>query len=512
MLGREAQTVRKILFLAACLMLLFITPALAQTYSFSDVCLSLDVPADYDVVLTNYNLSANSEWIAAQGLDYDALSNEFEAEGILLKAFDAKNSRTLVLSAQDDLDAQTYFDLNKQDEDMRREYRLSHTNGTAYGILGYSYSSAKWANYGANALRFLQTQYSLRQEGQQVCTGYQRRTIRNGYTITLDMQVTGRAAKEADNTALEKVMKTVSFTQILPTPELPVKLSVSSAPPTETNEDTFTIKGTSARNAEITVATLSLGATGGKTYTTKASSSGAFSVKITLPSQGVYSVTLTAQAAGAITAQRLYSVTYQKGILPVDLTLTPAETLGDTTQISGSTINGAKTQLSVSGPISYNKTATSKSFNFKVDTSAEGTYHFVISVTKKGLEERVFTYTATREYNDYERVDKIRASAKKITYANLSKASNEGKIAVLTGYVTSVETSINEWVVTVSLTKNKDNYKDVVYMICDTEPGYGLYTKVKVYGRVAGTYSVLGEDGKIKYYPRLECYWFEAAE
>ena len=493
-------------------MLLMITPALAQNYTFSSIHAAVDIPGDYEVVLTPYNLSSNMDWITGQGLDYDALTNSFEAEGILLKAIDSKNNRTFVLTAVQDVDAQTYFDLNNQDEDMRREYRLSHTNGTSYAILGYSYSSAKWATYKNNVLRFLQTKYSLHQDGKQVCTGYQRRTIRNGYTITLDMQVTGRAAKDADNTALEKIMKTFTFSQILPMPQLPIKLTVSTAPPTETNAAAFTVKGTTAPNATVTVTAFSLGSSGGKTYTVAASKKGAFSVKVELPSQGVYSVTVTSQASGAITAQRLYSVTYQKGMLPVDLINTPANELGDTTTVSGTTISGAKTQLSVSGPINYQKTTTSANFSFKVDTSAEGTYQFVLSVTKKGLQERVFTYTATRTYSDADRLEKIRSSAKKYTYANLSKKTNEGKTAVCTGYITEIKPSINEWVITVAMTKTSQRYKDIVYVISAEEPSFAVDAKVKVYGRIEGTYSVMNDEGNVKNYPRLDAYFIEAAE
>ena len=125
----------------------------------------------------------------------------------------------------------------------------------------------------------------------------------------------------------------------------------------------------------------------------------------------------------------------------------------DSTVISGTTIAGAKTQLSISGPISYNKSTTSKTFKFKIDTSAEGTYNFVLTVTKKGLEERRFIYTATRSYSDVERDEKIRSSARKMTYANLSKAENIGKYAVETGYITGISQSINEYVVTLALSK-----------------------------------------------------------
>lgn len=499
---------RKFLLCLAALLLL-LTPAWAETYTFGNVRASVDIPSDYEVVLTPYNFSQHADWLAAQGLDADALLNSFEAEGIVLQAVDAENDRTLTITARRDTDAQTYFDLNKQDEDMRKEYRVSHTNGSVYSILGYTYSSAKWANYGGDVLRFLQTKYSLHQEGEQ-STGYQRRTIRNGYSITLDMQVKNRTAKEADNAALEKVMKSFRFTEILPMPELPVKLAVSSAPPAETNEDTFVIKGTTAKRATVTATLFSLGPSGGQSFTTTAGGNGSFSLKIKLPSEGTYSLTLNSAAAGAIEAQRLYSVTFQKGILPVDVTQSPSATLDDVTAIAGNTIQGAKIQVAVSGPVNYNKTVTGKSFSFKIDTSVEGTYNIILSVTKKGLKDRTFTYTGTRTYSDGERTDKIRSMAKKITYANLAKNETMGKTAVLTGYITTSTQKINEWVVTLALTRNNSGtYKDIVYVICEEEPPFAVGTQVKLYGRASGSYSVLDDEGNVKNYPRLDAYFFD---
>ena len=486
-------------------LLLMVSPAAAEIYSFEEIRASVEIPGDYETVLTPYNLVSHADWIAEQGWDYDALANSFETDGVLLQAMDADNNRTLVITAVRDTDGQTYFDLNNQDEDMRKEFRVSHTNGTGYSILGYNYSSAKWANYGKNALRFLQTQYTLRQDGQLVCSGYQRRTIRNGYTITLDMQVRDRNAKEADNAALEKVMKTFSFTEILPMPALPIKLTVSSAPPTETNEETFVVKGTTQRKATVTVMLFSLGTTGGQSFTTTANGNGAFSLKVTLPAQGVYSVTLTAEAEGAITAERRYSVNFQKGILPVDVVTAPGDVLADQTIVSGTTVAGAKIQLAISGPIQYSKTVTGSSFNFKVDTSAEGTYQFVLSVNKKGLVERTFTYTGTRSYSDTEREEKVRSTARKMSYADLPKNENKGKMVVETGYITGMEKKIDEWVVTFALTKsNSGNYKDIVYLICREEPAYEIGANVKVYGQTSGTWSELNEDGNIKSYPRID--------
>lgn len=492
----------------ACVMLLFMASALAETYTFNEFHASIDIPKDYEVVLTQYNLSANAEWIALQGMDYDATLNEFEAEGVFLKAFDAENNRTFVLTALKDPDSQLYFDLNLQGESMRKEFRTNHTNGVGYSIIGYNYSSAQWGNYGGTTLRFLRTKYRLTQEGKQVCTGYQRRTIRNGYTITLDMQVRGREAKEIDNKALETLMKSFRFTEILPMPEAPVTLSVSSAPPTETNEDTFTIKGKTEKKASVKVNVVSLGSGGSKSYNATVAKNGSFTAKITLSAQGVYSVTIIATTEDGKTTQRLYSVTYQKGMLPVDISLSPPSVLADETVISGSTIRGAKTQLSVSGPVNFSKTSTSQTFKFKVDTSAPGTYQFVLAVTKKGLVDRVFTYTAERKYSEEELAAKVRSSAKRVTYQQLGKTT-EGKSVVFTGYVASINPSINEWVLTIAMTKNGDSYKNNVYVISKTDPNVSEGAAVQIYGVYSGKYSVLDTDSNVKTYPRVDATFIE---
>lgn len=511
--GRRIE-LRKLLLSLAVLALLMAAPALAETYAFPEIHASVTLPDNtYELVLTPGNLQEHTAYLAAQNMDYDATLNAFEADGVLLKALDTDNDRTLVITALKDVDAQNYFDLNKQDEDMRREFRMSHTDGSVYGVLGYSYSSAAWKKYSGDVLRFLQTKYTLHQDGHQVCAGYQRRTIRNGYTITLDMQVTGRKAKDADNTALEKVMKNFSFTQILPMPELPIKLAISSPPPTETDSNTFTIKGTTAKKAKVTATVFSLGSSGSQTVSKVAGSDGAFSMKVTLPSQGVFSVTITAEAQGAITAQRIYAVTYQRGLLPVDLHVVPGEILGDTTTIAGTTASGAKATVSVNGPIVTDKSSTKSNFNFSIDTSKEGTYTIVLTITKKGLDTRSFSYTATRTYTDVEKLDKIRDRAKKIDYSNLKKDANQGKTVVNTGYITDISATIaNEWVVTFALNKTGSGYKNIIYVIANEQPILEVGDKAKLYGTISGTYSLLNENGDMKTYPRIIADFFEAVD
>ena len=505
---------RKFFLLLVCLFLLCLTPSLAENYTFQDIRASLDIPAEeYDVVLTPYNLSANRDWIEAQGLDPDFLSSDFESTGMLIKAVNQEKGRTFMLTALKNLDAETYFDLNLQDDSMRKEFRTSHTNGTAYGVLGYDYSSAKWQNYGENAMRFLKTQYSLRQDGEHIGSGYQRRTIRNGYTITLDMLVSGRSLNADDERALEAIMKTFQFTEVLPLPPLPMKLSFTSAPPAETNEAAFTVKCSTQKKAQVTATVFSLGSSGSQTYSASASSSGSFSMKITLPSQGVYSVTITAQKDDVLPAQRMFTVSYQPGVLPVELTAVPNATLSDQTVISGSTtISGVKTQVSVSGPVNYSKTTTNKNFSFKLDTSAEGDYTINLTLTKKGLEQRVFTYQCTRIYTESEYAEKVKQSAKKIAYSALSRAENKGKPVVLTGYIADIQENNGEWIVKFAEKKSGETYKDFVYIICTEDPSCAVNDHVKAYGVASEIYSRLTEGNTVENFPRVEGLIFEAAD
>ncbi len=501
---------RKVLLLAVLILVFLMPAALADTHTFSEGYFSIDLnPKDYDKVLTPYNLSANQEWIESQGEDYQIVVNTFENEGILLKAYDNKNNRIFVVTALQNWDAQQYFDLNEQDDDMRKEFRQSHTNGSAYGVLGYSYSKAAWKKYDNDVNRILHTKYSLKENGTVSCTGYQRRTIRNGYTITLDMQVYDRKAGSSDEKALETIMKTLRFTRILPMPELPIKLNFTSAPPQETNEATFTVKGITAKKAIVTTTVMSFGSSSAITYNDTASSSGAFNFKVKLPSQGVYTITVTAEKEGCIAAQRMFSVTYQKGMLAVQLDVGPGETLTDETILSGSTEKGATTQVSVTGPVDYTKSTTSQNFSFKLDTSAEGTYTIILKVTKKGMNERMFTFTSTRSYSNTERTAKLKTEAKSLSYQNLSKSANKGKLVELEGYVAEVKQNTIEWVVKYALSKSGDNYKEICYVVFTEDPGVQPGAKGVLYGMAAETYSVLTEGGEIKMYPRIEGYFIE---
>ncbi len=313
---KEYDIMKKTVCMAAiaALLILSVIPgarAVTTPYSFSGPNVSIGIDQSvYETVLTRDNLAENESWLTENGYTVDGMTNIFNSNGYLLYAVDRENSRTLVLSALVTVDSEMYFDLNLQDNDMRKEFRTGH-KGESYSLLGYDYSEAAWKNYGGALLRFLCTKYDFYENGEVEHSGYQRKTIRNGYTITLDMQVRDRGLKSADEKALEETMNNFSFTTILSMPLLPAKISFTAEPPASTKSDTFTVKGTTEKKGTVTVTVLSLTSSASSVFTGTANSSGSFSVKVTLPEKGIYSVVIEAAADDSLKTQIAYTVNYQ---------------------------------------------------------------------------------------------------------------------------------------------------------------------------------------------------------
>ncbi len=513
--NRLLRRVKKALFVSFILLLLISSAALAEDYTFSDFCARLTLPSGtYNPVVTATNYSTYEDFLIGNGYDYDTITQEFGNNGLKMIAFDQSNGRRLVVTARQDVDAQQYFDLNLQDEDMRKNFRVSHTDGSTYAILGYDYSSAAWKNYGSSAERFLQTRYTLRQNGALICTGAQRRTIRNGYTITLDMQVYGRNCTDADVSALEGIMKTFTFTQVLPMPKLPVKLLFSSEPPRETHDETFVLKGTTAAKAALSVNVIGISSTSGTSYNVNANSSGEFSQKITLPGRGTYAVTVTASREGDLDNIKTYSVAYDPNRIIATMTQTVPDVLTDETVIKGTTEGGVTTQLVVSGAISYTKSVTGRNFSFTLDTRTEGTYYIRVVMSKKGFNERTFEYVGTRTLTDDERRMQLVSGAIKPEYSKLiaNSASYNGQIFGYTGYLVDLKEGPGDYLYTVALGKTNNNYKNYIYINSDAPVMFSMGSLVKVYACKTGDIVTINPDGTTTSIPQFDLLFMESGK
>ena len=488
--------------------------AASSTYDFDDIHARLTLDSSgYDMVLTPATLESHQDWLTSHGEDLEQTKIRYEDDGVLLEAYDSANGRTLLVTALADVNARELFDVNQLEDAERKDYRQSHSNGTFYGIQGINYETAKWKNYGTNSGRFLQLKYSQSSGGQIERRGFQRRTVRNGYTITFDMQVTGRSLKDSDAKALDRVMKGFSFLEILDSPVGACKLSLTSEPAREVTSEKITITGRTESDATVTATLISLTDNKTSTYTATANNKGKFSLGITFPQQGTYSINILAAAPDGRSSQRSLSVMYQRDYIPINLQTSVPSVIGsDSITVSGTTVSGVTMQISVSGPVTMQKSKTGKSFSFTVDTKQEGTYQILLTATKKNMSPRMLSFTATRTVSEAEKLGRIKKSATQLKYSKLRRSMSKyaGKVLTLSGWVMETRQIGEEYVVRLAINRSVGKYKDFIYVICRTDPALSAEQHVRMYGTLSeNRYVEVSESGKSEEFPRFELLLFE---
>ncbi len=502
---------RKRPFLILALTILMLLPgiqAMAEAYDFPAVMAGVQLPEGvYQTVLTPENLKENGAFIQARGGTVDAWAADFAARGILLQAHDLQNDRVLVITALQDVDAKRLFDINEQSSDTRGKYRLSHGNDGAYTVLGYRYDAVSWKNF-PGAGRFLQLRYAYRQGGDLVHRGYQRRTIRNGYTITVDMQVFGRQLKPADNTALNKVFDTFAFSRILPVPELPITLEETATAPVETGQPGFTMKGKTKPNAALTAVLMSFSTSEAKVFQATANKAGAYTLPVEMPGEDVYLMTLTVESEGLEDFSKAYNILYQKGLLPAQIIATPPpEIYEDAFLLAGQTTEtGVTARLSVNGTEKSKNVPRSGSFTFDIDTSAEGPYDIRLTLSKKGLTDRVFQFKATRYLSRQAQEEMALQTAVSPEYAELlaNPDTYDGQTLTYQGYITGKENADGDWTLRFALRKTDSGFEDLLVLIADQDPELSVDEPVRIYGQMVGVAVSQDGNGVETRYPRLQ--------
>ena len=423
---------------------------------------------------------------------------------MLAQAWTEDDDVCIEFTAVQDERAQQYFNISTQSSDVRKEFRTKHTDGTYYGSSGYTYESGDWKTIkGAGKMLLLTYRYSGSDGSWQ---GYQYRTVRNGYTVTIDYKVLGRSVKKADLTALNTVAETFKFTQTLTKPSSYISKAVfNTEPPTETSTGKFSVEGTCDAGLRLVGTAMRMSSSEVLNVEATAGKTGKFSLDFQLPTEGVWLVTVTVFRGEEVGEEKVFHVTtYQSNLLSMNWTCTIPETLtSDTFTITGKTIKGTKVQCIVSGGTTYDKQVTVNgkgTFSFKINTANEGDYNIVVVLQKKGYEARRFTFTATRVVSESEMRERAKSSAVKPNYSTLVENIKKytGKILTYKMYVKSVSRSGDEWVVLMARKLTGTTFKEIIAVTCTSDPGFKVGQQYRVYGTCTGTYKMESED---KYYP-----------
>jgi len=516
MMKRLVFLMRKLMVLVLALAFsLLAASAFADTatYTFDSLYATCEISEDY-IILTPDNLSRHSEWLARQKKEISALEADFAARGVLVQAWDAEGDRCIEITAVEDEMAQRLFDIDQQTTATRRSYRLGHSGGTMYTEQGYTIKDAEWKS-GTGRGRFLFLKYNCNARNQK---GYMYRTIRNGYTITLDCQVYGRSLATADQRALDKILTSWKFTTTLDKPANAVPMLLfTSEPPLETNTGSFTVEGTGDPGLTIIGVVLSTADPDPIRIEETVKNSGSFKLKVNLPQEGSWLMTLTVLNGDVVTEEVIFNTTkYQKSLLPVNFDdEVPLAFTSDTYTLSGTTMGQTDVQCLVEGPNNFEKkvkTNNSASFSFKLPTDKEGTYKVVLVFEKKKYNTRRFEFEVTRTLSEDEKRAHIREDAVKPAYSTLNDKLDgyTGRTMGYSLHVMSVEPSGNEWISFMAMRKTSSgSYRDVVVVMSPDQPTYQPGEQVKVYCTCTGAYEVTDEDNKVTEYPSFDLLFWE---
>ena len=508
---------RKVLLVLAMLIaFLFCTPATAEIYIIDELLSRIEIPDNY-IVLTEKNLSNYAQWLEARGSSMEETLADFERRGVELQAWSEEFDMCFELRATQSQQTEMIFDVNEQSEAVRREYRTSHYPNNEYE--GYDFSSSEWKNTGENG-RFLVLKYIMRDNSEILHRGFMRRTIRNGYQIDFDMQVHGRSATEKDNTKLNKIWETFDFIEIMPMPpKAAARIAITDEPPEETNKKSFTIEGTAEPGVKFTGVVMRLNDPEPVVLEAVANKSGKFAMPVTLPKDGVFVITLTAEYQDEEVLELVYPVTYQSTLLAVNFTTEPGEvSTSDSVKFAGTGEPGASIQVFVNSEAVLTKKVTSEGkFALTVDAQEEGSYDVALVFSKKGLADRRFTYNFTRKWTDEDMMAYLKKQSISPTYAQLVQGMEkyEGRIMAFKSYILDVSPSGDEYIVRMALNRKDGKYKNIILVTTGQEPTFEVGERVMMYGTCEGmslSTGTVDDDVKEESYPCFALLLFASLE
>ena len=473
--------------------------AQAQTFVLDDLMATVDIPETY-ITITPDTIATYSDWLAERDISSEELVNDMLRRGVLLQAWDQEDeARRFELTATQDEQTLLVFDVNEQSEDYRRGYRTGFYPKNEYASEGYTFSTSNWKH--ADNGRFLILEYIMRQYGEIDHRGYMRRTIRNGYEITLDMQVYGRRLATKDNTALNKIWNTLKFVEIRDLPAAAsAHINITSTPPEETNNPEVAISGTAAEGVIFKSTMLRMNSSDSPINSeVTVGRDGKFTIPVSLPREGVFLITITASYNNEPVTDLFYLVTYARTLLAINIqTEIPDVVTSDSITVQGTAEPKAEIQVFVNDEPYTTKRVTGEGrFSIDFDTSDEGPYDIVLAFSKKDLVDRRINITFTRTWTTDDMISRIKSDAVSPNYSTLvdNMERYDSRTVGYKCYLVNVQPSGDNWIYKMALSKSGDTYSNFILVIASEEPMYEIGTRLMMCGTSVGM-AIAGEDGQ----------------
>ena len=475
-------------------------------------------------VLTPDNLDEHTDLLAQLGKSKDQLISDWEDRGVVLQAWFNNKSldACMELIVRQDEDARIYYDLVNHSSDAGwKTFLSSHKGNSAYSADGYSIKEVEKKQKNLEYHNYLLQLKYKRTTDSKVYWGYAFKTVARGYTVVLDYQVYDRGLRTGDLNEVNKMVNTLRFfdggDETAAAGTGSAFLQITTPPPTETSSNTFTVEGRTTPGAHLIGVLMRINsAEPVRFYADANARTGDFKMKVTLPEENVWLMTINVDLNDQIVAEQVFeTTTYRKTLIPINFTSGIPDVLtADETVISGVTDKGVTVQCIVTnGTSTFDKqikTNGTGKFTFKIPTTLEAGYHFTLVFSKKGYDTKRFTGNASRNLSDEERRNAIKKEAIKPGYSTLAKHLETyiGKIMGYNLYIADIMQNGNEWIIKAAMVKNNSGYKNFMYFLTGEDPGAEIDSQMLMYGTCIGPYVIQSEEGD-QSYPAFDLLYME---
>lgn len=520
---------RKALLLVLVLLLTVVCAcaAAATDYPLDAISGKISIDESKYVVLTSGNLSDHPDLLSSIGKTAEELKTDWAARGVLLQAWTKDQKTCVEVSVFQDEDSARYIDLESLDNAGRKEYYKQMLSKVREQ--GYRVTESDYKLYNKSGHYFVCT-YHYQKDGDDH-RGIMRRTVRNGYTLVVDYQVFNRLPSKTDKDNNGRFMNGIEIVTVdvqpaaisgQETPEstssakVPAgaasTLSITVLPPKISNDGVFTVEGTAYPGSELAISAMRLSSTVSHHFNAVASESGKFKVKVALPEEGTYTLSI-AMYIDDVPVQDAFLdvVKFSSTQIPYQLNADiPTALTMDKLVISGTTIKGVEIQCIVTvnngSPLKITprdtvKTNGNGTFTFTVPTDQEGEYDFVLAFSKKGMNTERLEVKSTRTLSVADQNARTAGKAEKGNYDKLVKKLDSyiGHTISFDAYITEVKQAGDQWMILAALKLNRGKYSNYLVYMADEDPSLSASEKVKIYGVCTGPYSILSEEENVSY-------------
>lgn len=546
---RSVTSLRRLVFgIITALLLVFSVCALADTvYSLSPCPAQLTLK-DKRTVITVSDLEKHPELLTAMGMTKDEAVADWQARGVVLQAWSELRTKytCIEITVVKDSESEQYVDLvHLEDKATWSAYVASCKSSETLASQGYTIqklgTSAKELQK-PEGVHFLLLKYKRSLNGREY-RGYMAKTVYRGYSVCVDLKCFNQNPPESVTNEITNIMKTFRTDESIAAAAAASaeasagsqditgtetgdtgsdegsKISISAAPPVETNTNVFTVEGTTVPGTEVIGVLMRIGTDEVLNFHASAhEKKGTFKMKVTIPEaeENVWLFALNVYTADdQFVAEKVFPyITYKKTLIPVSLdSAVPESFASDELVITGTTDKNVDIQCLVTitnSPYNWNKTVRTNGtgrFTFKIPLSDEGEYNIVLVFAKKGLDTHRETYTVSHILTDEARRVQIRKSAKTAGYSVISSGIGQfiGQTLRFNNlYITNIEQVGDQWIIIAAGQQiSEERFYQILYFVYEQEPGFSVGERHTLYGKCTGLYNRESEEA-VESYPQFD--------